>query len=127
MRKESGFTLISVMIALVLLSVGVMALARAGGEVAAARTTSAVKTNAVAIARGHMEYLRSRPPQDLTSESPVQVDEGGDINSSGAYTRSVTLRTESSTLLNVKVIVDYPRANEPVEIVTLIYLPPVPT
>lgn len=127
MRRENGFTLISVMIALVLLSVGVMALARAGGEVAAARTTSAVKTNAVAIARGHMEYLRSRPPQDLTSESPVQVDEGGDINGAGAYTRWVQLTTESSTLLNVKVIVDYPRANEPVEIVTLIYLPPVPT
>jgi type IV pilus assembly protein PilV len=127
MRRESGFTLISVMIALVLLSVGVMALARAGGEVAAARTTSAVKTNAVAIARGHMEYLRSRPPQDLTSESPVQVDEGGVINGAGAYTRSVRLTTESSTLLNVKVIVDYPRATEPVEIVTLIYLPPVPT
>jgi len=127
MRRESGFTLISVMIALILLSVGVMALARAGGEVAAARTTSAVKTNAVAIARGHMEYLRSRPPQDLTSESAVQVDEGGDINGAGAYTRSVQLTTESSTLLNVKVIVDYPRANEPVEIITLIYLPPVPT
>jgi len=127
MRRENGFTLISVMIALVLLSVGVMALARAGGEVAAARTTSAVKTNAVAIARGHMEYLRSRPPQDLTSESPVQVDEGGDINGAGAYTRWVQLTTETSTLLNVKVIVDYPRANEPVEIVTLIYLPPVPT
>lgn len=127
MRKESGFTLISVMIALILLSVGIMALARASGEVVAARTTSAVKTNAVAIARGHMEWLRSRPPQDLTDEAAVRVNMAGEIDGTGPYTRSVKLTTQSSTLINVKVIVDYPRANEPVEIVTLIYVPPVPT
>ena len=127
MRKESGFTLISVMIALVLLSVGIMALARAGGEVAVARTTAAVKTNAVAIARGHMEWLRSRPPQDLTDESAVWVSTAGQIDGTGPYMRSVKLATESATLINVKVIVDYPRAREPVEIVTLIYVPPVPT
>jgi Tfp pilus assembly protein PilV len=127
MRKESGFTLISVMIALILLSVGIMALARASGEVAAARTTSAVKTNAVAIARGHMEWLRSRPPQDLTDEAAVRVNSAGEIDGAGPYTRSVKLAAQSSTLLNVKVIVDYPRAKVPVEIVTLIYVPPVPT
>ncbi len=127
MRKESGFTLISVMIALVLLSVGIMALARAGGEVAVARTASAVKTNAVAIARGHMEWLRSRPPQDLADESGVRVNDAGELDGAGAYTRSVKLTTETATLVNVKVIVDYPRAREPVEIVTLIYVPPVPT
>ncbi len=127
MRKQAGFTLISVLIALVLLSVGIMALARTGGEVIASRTAASVKINAVAIARGHMERIRAQPPQDIKAESPVQVNAAGELDGSGAYTRSVLVEGVDATLIRVTVVVDYPRGREPVELVTLIYVPPVPT
>ncbi|UCF41968.1 MAG: prepilin-type N-terminal cleavage/methylation domain-containing protein [Gemmatimonadota bacterium] len=127
MRRESGFTLISVLIAMVLLSVGIMALARAGGEVIAARSTASIKVNALAIARAHIERIRAQPPQDVKAEAPVQVDESGLMNSGGAYTRTVIVDALDPTLIRVKVQVDYPRATLPVELVTLIYIPPVPT
>jgi len=127
MRRESGFTLISVLIAMVLLSVGIMALSRAGGEVIAARTTASIKVNALAIARAHIERIRAQPPQDVKAESPVRVDEAGVMNSAGPYTRSVIVDALDPTLIRVKVLVDFPRATQPVELVTLIYIPPVPT
>jgi Tfp pilus assembly protein PilV len=127
MRKEAGFTLISVMIAMVLLSVGVLALVRTGGEVMAARTNSAIKINAVAIARGHMEWVRSRPPQDVATEPVVRVNAAGEVDAQGVYSRSVTVTQQAATLLEVRVKVDYPRAQEPVELITLVYVPPVPT
>jgi Tfp pilus assembly protein PilV len=127
MRKETGFTLISVLIAMVLLSVGVMALSRAGGEVIAARNTASIKVNAVAIARGHMERIRAQPPQDVAAESAVRVDDSGLPSGNGPYSRSVTVTMLDATLMEVKVIVEYPRGRQPVELVTLIYVPPVPT
>jgi type IV pilus assembly protein PilV len=127
MRNKAGFTLISVMIAMVLLSVGVLALVRTGGEVMAARTNSAIKINAVAIARGHMEWVRSLPPQDVKTEAVVRVNASGVADGQGHYSRSVTVVQTEATLLEVRVKVDYPRAREPVELITLVYVPPVPT
>jgi Tfp pilus assembly protein PilV len=116
MRNKAGFTLISVMIAMVLLSVGVLALVRTGGEVMAAR-----------IARGHMEWVRSLPPQDVKTEAVVRVNASGVADGQGHYSRSVTVVQTEATLLEVRVKVDYPRAREPVELITLVYVPPVPT
>jgi Tfp pilus assembly protein PilV len=127
MRRESGFTLISVLIAMVLLSVGIMALSRASGEVITARTNASIKVNALAIARGHMERIRAQRPQEVTPESPVQVNAAGVIDGNGPYTRSVIVESVDVTLIKVTVQVDYPRAAQPVELVTLIYVPPVPT
>jgi Tfp pilus assembly protein PilV len=127
MRRESGFTLISVLIAMVLLSVGIMALSRATGEVIAARSNASIKVNALAIARGHMERLRAQEPQAIKPESPVQVNASGSIDGNGVYMRSVIVESVDATLIKVKVQVDYPRASQPVELVTLIYVPPVPT
>lgn len=127
MRRESGFTLVSVLIAMVLLSVGIMALSRAGGEVIAARNTASIKVNAVAIARGHMERIRAQPPQDVAAESPVRVNDSGQADGNGPYSRSVQVTMLDPTLMEVKVVVEYPRGRQPVELVTLIYVPPVPT
>lgn len=127
MRKEAGFTLISVLIAMVLLSVGIMALARTGGEVIAARNTASIKVNAVAIARGHMERIRAQPPQDVEPESPIRVNGSGKVDGNGPYSRSVQVTMLDPTLMQVKVVVEYPRGRQPVELVTLIYVPPIPT
>ena len=127
MRKQAGFTLISVLIAMVLLSVGIMALARAGGEVIAARNTASIKVNAVAIARGHMERIRAQPPQDIKAESPVRVNGSGQVDGNGPYWRSVQLTMIDPTLMQMKVVVEYPRGRQPVELVTLVYVPPIPT
>lgn len=126
-RRDAGFTLVSVLIAMVLLSVGIMALSRVGGEVIAARSNASIKVNALAIARGHIERIRAQAPQDVVPESPVQVNAAGVPDGSGPYTRSVLVRSIDATLIEVTVRVDYYRATQPVELVTLIYIPPVPT
>ncbi|NIM49405.1 MAG: hypothetical protein GTN78_01955 [Gemmatimonadales bacterium] len=120
--KEAGFTLISVMIALILLAVGIMALSRAGGEVLAARSAAATRTTAVAIGRAYMETLRSRDPATLSSESAVKVNDTGAADPNGQYTRTVEVESTGENLVRVRVLIDAPRSQEPVELVTLVYV-----
>ncbi len=127
MNNERGFTLISVLIALVLLSVGMMALSRTGATVVKAHAGAAARTTALAIARGHMEVLRSRDPRSLESESPVQVNETGAVDTQGAYTRTVTVTDLDHNLVRVELVVQFPRATQPVELITLAYVPPAAT
>lgn len=124
MNGERGFTLISVLIALVLLSVGMTALSRTGATVVKAHTGAAARTTALSIARGHMETLRSRDPRTLQSEMAVKVNERGTVDIQGHYTRRVVVTKLDHNLVRVKLIVDFPRSTQPVELVTLAYVPP---
>jgi type IV pilus assembly protein PilV len=119
---RSGFSMVSILIAIVLLAMGVMALSRASAEVFRAHTTSGGRTQALAIARGHMELVRSQPPVDLASEGPVRVDESGVADPAGPYTRSVEVEDVRHNLKRIKVTVAFPRAEQPVEIVTFAFV-----
>jgi hypothetical protein len=55
------------------------------------------------------------------------VDDSGLPSGAGPYSRSVQVTMLDPTLMEVRVIVEYPRGRQPVELVTLIYVPPVPT
>jgi type IV pilus assembly protein PilV len=127
MNNERGFTLISVLIALVLLSVGMIALSRTGATVVKAHSSAASRTTALAIARGHMEVLRSQDPRKLESESPVRVDDTGAVDTKGAYTRTVTVTGIEHNLVRVELVVEFPRSTRPVELITMAYVPPVST
>ena len=122
MRREDGFTIISVLVAIVMLSIGILALSRSGTQAMVAQTLAGNRTTALAIGRAHMEAVRSRPAAEVVSESPVKVDETGTANPNGVFTRSVVVKDVRHNLKEVRVIVEFPRSNVPIELVTLAYV-----
>jgi Tfp pilus assembly protein PilE len=118
---RGGFTLISVIVAVVLLTIGVMALSRTTTSVTYAHTTATSRTTALSIARAHMERVRSRNPWTLAPEAPVRVDASGAPDAEGEFLRSVDVLEEAPNLLRVTVEVTYPRGVDPVKLVTLTY------
>jgi type IV pilus modification protein PilV len=120
-RRDSGFTLVSVLVALAILSIGLLALARAQAAIVASQGNVANRTVALTIARDYAEVLRSRSPWTLVSEAPVAVDSRGQPLASGAYRRSTNVTVLAANLLQVQVLVTYPRSTVPVDIITLIY------
>ena len=122
MRRKDGFTIISVLVAIVMLSIGILALSRTGTQAMAAQTLAGNRTTALAIGRAYMEAVRSRPPDQVLSESAVTVDATGTVNSNGVFTRSVEVRGVSHNLKEVRVIVEFPRSKRPLELVTLAYV-----
>ncbi len=122
MRRKDGFTIISVLVAIVMLSIGILALSRTGTQAMAAQTLAGNRTTALAIGRSYMEAVRSRPPDQVVSESAVTVDETGTVNSNGVFTRSVEVRGVSHNLKEVRVIVEFPRSKRPIELVTLAFV-----
>ena len=122
MRNERGFTLISVLIAVVILAIGILALAKTTAGVVRASTEAATRTEAVSVARAYMEDVRSRTPANLVSEAAVSVGRDGQPNGSGPYSRSVVVSDVSSNLKSVRVVVTMPNAAVPVELVTLAFV-----
>lgn len=120
-RARRGFTLVSMMVALVLLIVGVSALATANGSTVTLQTLAQNRTNAIAIARSYVEQVRTRDPWSVESEGAVRLDSDGMPNSAGAYTRTLTVRETRNNLIEVEVRVDYPRANQPVRLITSLF------
>jgi len=120
-RREGGFTLVSVMVALIMVSVGLLALARAQAAMVASQGNLANRTVALTIARDYTEVIRSRDPATLVTEAAVNVDRQGVVTPSGVYARSTTITQLAPNLLQVQVFVTYPRSQTPVEIITIIY------
>lgn len=121
-RNEQGFSLLSVMIAVVILAVGILALAKTSAGVVHAGTAAASRTEAVSLARAYMEEVRSRPPASLVSEAAVAVDREGVINAAGPYSRQVIVTDLATNLKNVRVVVIMPNNPIPVELVTLAFV-----
>lgn len=122
MRREDGFTIISVLVAIVMLSVGILALSRSGTQAMAAQTLAGSRTTALAIGRAYMEAVRSRPPAEVLSESAARVDRTGTADPNGAFTRSVVVNNVRHNLKEIRVIVEFPRSKVPIELVTLAYV-----
>jgi type IV pilus assembly protein PilV len=89
-KREDGFTLIEIMIALVVLSIGLVALA--GLQISAMRgnTLSKRMTTAVSIANARVEQIKNMPYANIQSESSTQVTE-----SNMTFTRQVTVNNDS--------------------------------
>lgn len=119
--ERRGFTLISMIVAIVLLTVGILALGDANVNTIRYQTMAQNRTNAVAIARAYLEEVRSRNPWGLTSESPVTVGVDGTAATGAFYTRSLDVTEERGNLLKVVLTVDYPRAERPVVLTTYQY------
>ena len=119
-NHEAGFTLMSVILAIVILSIGLAALTKSQALLIRAEAMSAQRSVALGIARNYIEEVRSRTP-DPVAEPAVMVDETGTLAASGKYRRSLEVADLGNNLYRVTCNVNYPRNTMPVSIVTLIY------
>lgn len=116
-----GFTIVSMIVAIVLLTVGILALGNANTNTIKSQVLAQNRTNAVAIGRAYLEEVRARDPWTLTSESPVAVGPDGVAAGGGPYTRRLEISEERQNLLLVELFVDFPRATQPVRLSTYQY------
>jgi Tfp pilus assembly protein PilV len=122
-RNERGNTLIAVTVALIILAVGLTALAKTQTALLAARNVADNRSVALGVARGYMEELRARDPTTLTNEGPVSLNERGDITPGGPYSGSVEVTQAAPNLLRLRVLVAVPRTTGSLELVSLVYRP----
>ncbi len=123
-NARAGFTLISVMVALVMLAVGVLTLSRTLTGAVEANTRAGNRTIALDIARQRMEFLRSQDPGVLSGfaePSGIMVGDDGRPSVQGRYKRSVEMNGIRTGLMQVRVRVEWPRMTSPVELVTYFY------
>ena len=119
-RPDAGFGLISVMVAIVLLSVGVTAISQVLTQSVAMQTIVAMRTTGLDVARSYMEEVKGRDPLTLVSESAVRVNDKGEVDSNGSFTRELTIASVDLHLDEATVIVTLPQSN-PIRLVTWIY------
>ena len=97
LRSLSGFGIVSVLVAVVLLAVGIVALSSSSAFIVSMQTDAAERSRASAIAVTYMEQVKTRLPTEISSESPVRVDETGEPDENGAFIRSLVVTPEADT------------------------------
>ncbi len=125
-RSESGIGMVSVLVAIVLLAIGVIAVSASSTFMVSLQTDAAERSRATAIAVAYMEGVKMRPPATLASEDTVRVSETGAPDENGPITRTVTVVPEPSVpdALRATVEVRYPSGlgrTRAVRMVTVIY------
>jgi type IV pilus assembly protein PilV len=95
---EDGFTLIEIMITLVILSIGLTALAGLQISAIKGNTFSKRMTAAVSIANQKLEQIKDTAYANILSESSTQITQ-----SNMSFTRQVTV-TNNSPLANTKTV-----------------------
>ena len=119
-RRDAGFGLVSVMTAIVLLSVGVLSLSQLLTQSVSMQTIIASRTSGLDVARSYMEEVKGRDPLLIEAEPEVRVNEKGEEDSNGLFTKELTVTTVQLHLVEATVIVTMPRSN-PIRLVTWIY------
>ena len=120
-QNRKGFTLISVIIAIVLLSVGIMAMANTMYWATKRTRMEIQRTQALELASQYIEEVRARDPWTLANEAATIIDSTGAANAQGTFTRQMTVTDEGSQLVRV-VLVLTPRNNDrPIRLTTLIF------
>ncbi len=119
-RPDAGFGLVSVMVAIVLLSVGILSLSQVLTQSVAMQTVIASRTTGLDVARSFMEEVRGLDPLTVAAVPAERVNENGELDSNGLFTRELTVETVSLHLVQATVIVTLPRSN-PIRLVTWIY------
>ena len=125
MRERGGFSILSVLIAVVLMGVGVAAVSSTSVYLLSLQTEAAVRSTSTGLAVTYMEDVKTRPTDSLASEPTESIDELGYIDASGGFTRE--LRVSPGPVANselVEVEITYPTGlgrRGTVTLVTIIY------
>lgn len=119
--RRRGFTLVSMIVAIILLAVGLSALASANAGTIKLQTLSQNRTNAIAIGRSYLEQVRTRDPWLVQTESAIRLGAEGTPDASGSYVRTMTVTVTRQNLVKIDVRVDFPRATTPVLLTTLLF------
>ncbi|NIR42451.1 MAG: hypothetical protein GWN99_00985 [Gemmatimonadetes bacterium] len=123
--SEQGFGIMSVLVALVMLSVLVVAVGASTITSVSMKTEAQTRATAGSIAATYLEELKTRDPLTLVSEDPVQVDEAGEPDPAGSFERSVNISTGPSPNTRlVEVVILYPRggvSHGTLKLVTIVY------
>ena len=119
-RPDAGFGLISVMIAIILLSIGITSISQVLTQSVSMQTIVAMRTTGLDIARSYMEDVRGRDPLTIVSEAEVRVNDRGMVDEDGRFLRELTIQTVDLHLVEATVIVTLPRS-KPIRLMTWIY------
>jgi prepilin-type N-terminal cleavage/methylation domain-containing protein len=113
-KENRGFSLIEVMIAMAIFSIGILAIASMQLSSTKNNTTGNITTQASMLARQKIEELKGQDIADLTpvDEQPDPnnpIDVNGDSGPKGAYNRYWTIETipDSNTSRKITVYVDW--------------------
>ncbi|NIN72135.1 MAG: hypothetical protein GTO46_09500 [Gemmatimonadetes bacterium] len=124
---EGGYGMVSVLVAIVLLSAGVVVLSTSSVFLTSLRNEAAVRSVAASLALGYMEDIKTRDRAALASEDPAKINEKGELDEGGGFLRVVDVAPDASVVdaVRVKVKVGYPGPlgrTRAVEVVTIIYV-----
>ncbi len=119
-RADAGFGLIEVVVALLILSVGILSVSNVLTQSVSMQTIAAQRTSALSIAQTTMEQLRATDPLLIVAEAETAVNEDGAPDVNGVFTREVTISAVSGNINEVTVIVTAPRSS-PVRLVVWVY------
>ncbi|UCC71808.1 MAG: hypothetical protein JSV86_15745 [Gemmatimonadota bacterium] len=124
--SELGMGIVSVLVAIVLLAIGVVAISASSAFMASLQTDASERARATAIAVTYMEEVKMRVPSTLASEDTVNVDVTGAVDANGPFLRILTVVPEPSApaALRASVEVLYPSGlgrTGTVRMVTVIY------
>jgi len=124
-RSDRGFTLIEVLIALIVLTVGVAGVLSGLTTVTLASVHTNEQGRATALAVQKMEELKALPVADIEPQAAVAVDENG-VEGTGPYRRKVDVVHSTVGLKTAEITVDVEYAagrmgKRHVQLVTLVY------
>lgn len=127
-RDEAGYSLLEVMVALVVLSLGAMVVAGSMVTVLSATTRAGEQSRATALAVQKLESLKAELATEVDAETPQAIDAEGTPDPDGAYTRWVEVVDETSgasaNTKEVTVVVEYRSGQggeQLVELFTILY------
>lgn len=124
---ESGFGMVSVLVAVVLLSAGVVVMSSSSLFLSSLQTDAQVRSQASSVALAYMEEVKTRERSLLTSEDPVRVSQWGEVDENGPFVRQLEVVDDDTVPDAVEVTV-WVRYNagmgrlRSVEVVTVIYV-----
>jgi type II secretion system protein I len=93
-----GFTLIETMIAVAIISIGLLALGGLQVSLVRGNALSQQMTAAISVAEQQIEQIKNTPYANIQSQSATQIQASG-VN----FTRQVTI-TDNSPLINTKTV-----------------------
>jgi hypothetical protein len=98
--------MVSVLVAMVLLAVAVVALSSSSAFLVSLQTDASGRAIATSLGVAYMEEVRRRPSGSLASESPVRVNSEGVADEGGAFVRGLTIENDPSASNVARAIVE---------------------